>query len=96
MGSTLDPPFGSTDDFYEGDTKVKYKLRHFGKFRILAVVTGILAVLTILFIILFAVAMSRGKEEATTSGNPICDSKKCLFVAYGKRYLRVRFSSLEV
>ncbi|XP_031553864.1 neprilysin-like [Actinia tenebrosa] len=83
MGSTLEQPFGgSTDDFYEGDTHVKYKLRHFGKFKILAVVAGVLAVLTIVFIVLFAVSMSRTKEKGTTSGRLICDTKNCLFTAY--------------
>lgn len=86
MGVTLEQPFGSTDDFYgEEDGKVKYKLRHFGKFRILAIVTGILAVLTLVFIILYAVEVSRGKEKATTSGKAICDSKNCLYAAYGKK-----------
>jgi hypothetical protein len=83
---TLEQPFSSTDDFYEGESEVKYKLRHFGKFKILAFVTGVLAFLCILFIVLYAVEKNRARGSTASQGRPICDNNNCLFTSYGKTY----------
>ena len=77
---------------------VKYKLRHFTKFKILLIVTTIFIVLSIIFIILFAVEKS--KDHETTSkpekpskpppktpsvqGQTYCGSKTCLYASIGK------------
>ncbi|KAJ7382376.1 hypothetical protein OS493_035437 [Desmophyllum pertusum] len=52
---------------------VKYKLRHFTKFRLLCIITAIFLVLSIIFIILYAVEKS--KVDDTTSSKP--GSKNC-------------------
>lgn len=83
---SLNQPFETVDDFYgEGDTSVKYKLRHFGKFKILVVVTTVLAILLLIFVVLFAV--EKGKKSSTIREKgeiSICKSRDCLFTAYGE------------
>ena len=71
------------------DTSVKYKLRHFSKFRILLVVTAILALLAIIFIILFAVEKSKvhdltSQAPKTPKVQTYCGTKICLDTALGK------------
>lgn len=47
---------------------IKYKLRHFTKFKVLLVVTSILAVLSITFIVLYAVEKSIDNDSANEQG----------------------------
>ena len=47
---------------------IKYKLRHFTKFKVLLVVTSILAVLLITFIVLYAVEKSIDNDSANEQG----------------------------
>lgn len=69
---------------------VKYKLRHFKKFKILLIVTTIFAVLSIIFIILFAVEKSKDHgatskpEKPPTRGQTFCGTKACLHASLGK------------
>jgi len=83
---SLNQPFESVDDFYgEGDSGVKYKLRHFGKFKILVVVSVVLSILLLVFVVLFAV--EKGRKSSITKGTEgisICNSRTCLFTSYGE------------
>ena len=76
---------------------VKYKLRHFTKFKILLIVTTIFIVLSIIFIILFAVEKSKDQEitsklektpkppkTPSVQGQTYCGSKTCLYASMGK------------
>lgn len=83
----LERPFENTDDFYgEDDSAVKYKLRHFGKFKLLAILTCILAVLCVIFIVLFAVEKSKKTTSSipNSSSSTICNKRECLLSSYGK------------
>jgi len=71
------------EDFGE----VKYKLRRFTKFKVLLIVTAFFGVLSIIFIILFAVEKAKvhklcppGKPKVET----YCGTKDCLFTSLGK------------
>ena len=55
------------DENYDG---VKYKLRHFNKFKVLLIATVIFLLLSILFIILFAVEKSKDRETGSEPGKP--------------------------
>lgn len=69
---------------------VKYKLRHFTKFRLLCIITAIFLVLSIIFIILYAVEKS--KVDDTTSSKPgskncgqvYCGTSACLHASLGE------------
>lgn len=68
---------------------IKYKLRHFTKFKVLLVVTSILAVLLITFIVLYAVEKSIVNDSANEQGKTprvktYCDTKVCFDAALGK------------
>lgn len=68
---------------------VKYKLRHFTKFKILLVITTILAVLALTFIILFAVEKSKVHDSAskpvkTPRVQTYCGTETCFYTALGK------------
>lgn len=71
----------------EGDDHqgVKYKLRHFNKFKVLLIVTVVLLLLLIIFITLFAVEKS---EDHETKGEPcaptFCGTKACLYASLGE------------
>jgi len=63
---------------------VKFKLRHFNKFRALVIVTALFVVLSIVFIILFAVEKAK-VHKLSTPGKPkvqtYCGTKECLFTS---------------
>ena len=68
---------------------IKYKLRHFTKFKVLLVVNSILAVLLITFIVLYAVEKSIVNDSANEQGKTprvktYCDTKVCFDAALGK------------
>lgn len=68
---------------------IKYKLRHFTKFKVLLVVTSILAVLLITFIVLYAVEKSINNDLANEQGKTprvqtYCGTKVCFDAALGK------------
>lgn len=68
---------------------IKYKLRHFTKFKVLLVVTSILAVLSITFIVLYAVEKSIDYDSANEQGKTprvqtYCGTKVCFDAALGK------------
>lgn len=71
------------------DSGVKYKLRHFNKFRVLLIATVIFLLLSIIFIILFAVEKSKDHETASEPGKPpsvqiFCGTKACLYASLGE------------
>ena len=73
----------------EGDDDVKYKLRHFNKFKILLIVTVVLLLLLIIFIILFAVEKSENHETGSEPRKPpcvptVCGTKECLYASLGE------------
>ena len=81
------------DENYDG---VKYKLRHFNKFKVLLIVTVIFLLLSILFIILFAVEKSKDRETGSEPGKPpsfrtYCGTKACLYASLGKVWLSSGF-----
>lgn len=68
---------------------VKYKLRHFNKFRILLIATVIFLLLSIIFIILFAVEKSKDHDSGSEQGKPpsvqaFCGTKACLYASLGE------------
>lgn len=67
---------------------IKYKLRHFTKFKVLLVVTSILAVLLITFIVLYAVEKSIDNDSNEQGKTPrvqtYCGTKVCFDAALGK------------
>ena len=69
----------------ESSFGVKYKLRHFKKFRFLAAVAIKLGVLLVIFIILFAVEKSRYEKlrDRNIDVGP-CDTKDCVFASLGQ------------
>ena len=74
------------DDF---DDAVKYKLRHFNKFKVLLIANVIFLLLSIIFIILFAVEKSKDHEKSETgkllpSVPTFCGTKACLYASLGK------------
>ena len=74
------------DEDYVG---VKYKLRHFNKFKVLLIATVIFLLLSIIFIILFAVEKSKDRETGSGPGKPprvqtFCGTKTCLYASLGK------------
>ena len=81
-----------SEDNDEGHDGIKYKLRHFTKFKILLIVTTIFIVLSIIFIILFAVEKSKEQETASKPEKPekppqvqtYCGTKTCLYASLGK------------
>ena len=73
----------------EDDGGVKYKLRHFNKFKVLLIVTVVLFLLLIIFIILFAVEKSEDHETGSKPGKPpcvstFCGTKACLYASLGE------------
>ena len=73
----------------EGDDGVKYKLRHFNKFKVLLTVTVVILLLLIIFIILFAVEKSEDHETVSEPGKPpsvptFCVTKACLYASLGE------------
>lgn len=67
--------------------EVKYKLRHFTKFKVLLIVTTFFMVLSLIFIILFAVEKAKVHEPAVPEKPTIqtyCGTKDCLYTALGK------------
>ena len=78
-----------TEYYEEDDDGVKYKLRHFNKFKVLLVVTVIFLLLLIIFIILFAVEKSKDHETGSEPGKPprvttFCGTKACLYASLGE------------
>ncbi|XP_048581138.1 endothelin-converting enzyme homolog isoform X2 [Nematostella vectensis] len=67
----------STEDDAE-DFNVKYKLRHYSKFKALVICCAVLLVLCVVFIVLFS--LERGKTVVPSP--PRCDSQACVFAAY--------------
>ena len=63
---------------------VKYKLRHFTKFKILLIVTVVFLLLSIIFIILFAVEKSKDCEPGKPPSETFCGTKACLYASLGK------------
>ncbi|KAK3702464.1 hypothetical protein QZH41_020111, partial [Actinostola sp. cb2023] len=61
---------------------VKYKLRHFQRFRILLAVAAILFVLCVVFMILFAVEKSRRTTVQRDEEQPVCSTKDCVLSSY--------------
>ena len=73
----------------EYDDGVKYKLRHFNKFKVLLTVTVIFLLLLVIFIILFAVEKSKDHETRTKPEKPpcvptFCGTKACLNASLGE------------
>ena len=72
----------------EGHDGIKFKLRHFTKFKILLIVSTIFIVLSIIFIILYAVEKSKDHETASKPEKPqvqtYCGTKRCLHASLGK------------
>ena len=71
------------------DFSVKYKLRHFNKFRVLLIATVIFLLLSIIFIIFFAVEKSKDHETGSEPGKPpsiqtFCGTKECLYASLGE------------
>ena len=66
---------------------VKFKLRHFNKFRVLVIVTALFVALSIVFIILFAVEKAKVHKLSTPEKPKVqtyCGTKDCLFTSLGK------------
>jgi len=64
--------------------EVKYKLRHFTKFKVLLLVTAFFVVLSIIFIILFAVEKAKVHKLSTPGKAKVqkyCGTKDCLFTS---------------
>ena len=63
---------------------VKYRFRHFTKFRILLAVTVLLGLLLVAFVVLFAVEKLGKKEgKAVISGSGPCITKDCAYASVG-------------
>ena len=75
------------DRSYTDDSafSVKYKLRHFNKFRITVAITAILCLLLVIFVILFAVEKSQNYklEHQKVAETGPCDTKECVFASLG-------------
>ena len=66
---------------------VKFKLRHFTKFKVLLFVTAFFAVLSIIFMILFAIEKAKVGKPPTPQKSSVqmyCGTKHCLDTSLGK------------
>ena len=66
---------------------VKFKLRHFTKFKVLLFVTAFFAVLSIIFMILFAIEKAKVGKPSTPQKSSVqmyCGTKHCLDTSLGK------------
>ena len=75
--------------YEEDDYGVKYKLRHFNKFKVLLIVAVVLFLLLSIFIILFAVEKSKDHETGSETGKAphgptFCGTKACLYASLGE------------
>lgn len=73
------------DEYGEEHGSVKYKLRHFNKFKVSLIATVIFLLLSIIFITLFAVEKVKDCEPGKPpSVQTFCGTKACLYASLGK------------
>ena len=62
---------------------VKYRLRSFGKFRLVVVVCTLLFIACVVLAVLLGLAMNKKSASAPTPQPTICDTEECLYIAQG-------------